>query len=121
MKKHVLGLLLRPGAKKCINWLNVVKFTKFSIIQCILVNPTTFHHFHVFSVSEQKALGALMWGAAVHGARPQTAPTTTRAWPGRGPKVSREGMLRLPHSNKVESVIESPFPVNNYPLLRISH
>ena len=26
-------------------------------------------------------------------------PLQTRAWPGRGPKVSREGWLRLPHSN----------------------
>ena len=41
-----------------------------------------------------------MWGAARRSARSQTAPTTTRAWPGRGPNLSREGWLRLPHSNK---------------------
>ena len=61
-----------------------------------------FYHFHVFSVLGQKGtLAQPMWGAARRSARSQTAPTTTRAWPGRGPKVSREGWLRLPHSNIV--------------------
>ena len=50
-----------------------------------------------------------MWGAAVRGARSQTAPTTTRAWPGRGPKVSREGMLRLPHSNVLHAYYISTY------------